>query len=331
MGRSPTGAVDQTQTRQAPRGVVIGRECAREKDTAVVARSPAGCLRSRSAARSERARRRACAECRCATPRRCHHRGFRSARRSAGGCPPVLALFTLPLARHRFALRLAFHPAGARPGRRSRHGAGAAGHDGGGQLPACPRAFWRRDPRPRPQQGRSGGIPEPFRGAAGGTAQGTAGSAWPAFRLRRPRLHPGFSDSAHHVGGGGHRPRRPGRPRLHRFSSELRQRGAGGARRRLWHARHAGRGNGRRRAAAHPGDLALLPLQRVAAAPELDPDRRQRIRQALLDFDPDADTERKFYHWERTEMARGFAPAEAADYRPLRDWLLRFGLLQGGA
>jgi len=73
------------------------------------------------------------------------------------------------------------------------------------------------------------------------------------------------------------------------------------------------------------------PSSGVAAAPELDPDRRQRIRQALLDFDPDADTERKFYHWERTEMARGFAPAEAADYRPLHDWLLRFGLLQGGA
>ena len=75
------------------------------------------------------------------------------------------------------------------------------------------------------------------------------------------------------------------------------------------------------------------PTSGVVASAHLDADLRERIRQALLDFDPDADYARDFYHWERTEMPRGFVEAGDADYDELRHWMRRLGLLaaEGGA
>ncbi|HFD81144.1 MAG TPA: phosphate/phosphite/phosphonate ABC transporter substrate-binding protein [Gammaproteobacteria bacterium] len=69
------------------------------------------------------------------------------------------------------------------------------------------------------------------------------------------------------------------------------------------------------------------PSSGVVASAGLDAGLRERIREALLAFDPEADYMGDFYHWERTEMPRGFTRASDADYAELRRWVRRLGLL----
>jgi len=52
-----------------------------------------------------------------------------------------------------------------------------------------------------------------------------------------------------------------------------------------------------------------------------------RVRQALLDFDPQGKDAKDLYHWERTEMARGFIASQQGDYDDLRRWFSRLGFL----
>ncbi len=73
----------------------------------------------------------------------------------------------------------------------------------------------------------------------------------------------------------------------------------------------------------------FYPSSGVVASTQLDAGLRERIREALLAFDPRADYMRGFYHWERTEMPRGFIAADDADYAELRRWIRRLGLLPG--
>jgi len=80
---------------------------------------------------------------------------------------------------------------------------------------------------------------------------------------------------------------------------------------------------------AEAGQLRVLarsrfyPSSGVVASASLDTGLRQKIREALLAFDPRGD----FYHWERTEMPGGFSEADDADYAELRRWIRRLGLL----
>jgi phosphonate transport system substrate-binding protein len=53
----------------------------------------------------------------------------------------------------------------------------------------------------------------------------------------------------------------------------------------------------------------------------------ESVRKALLEFDPTGRDAAGLYHWERSEMPRGFAPAKDEDYAELREWALSFGLL----
>lgn len=53
-----------------------------------------------------------------------------------------------------------------------------------------------------------------------------------------------------------------------------------------------------------------------------------RVKQALLDFDPQGKHSQGLYHWDRTEMPMGFATAKASDYADLRQWSIRLGFLQ---
>ena len=84
---------------------------------------------------------------------------------------------------------------------------------------------------------------------------------------------------------------------------------------------------------AGAGQLRVLarsrpyPSSGIVASPRLDVRLRERIRDALLAFDPEADYMRDFYHWERTEMPRGFTAASDADYAELRRWIQRLGLM----
>ncbi len=53
-----------------------------------------------------------------------------------------------------------------------------------------------------------------------------------------------------------------------------------------------------------------------------------RVKQALLDFDPQNKHSQDLYHWERTEMPKGFIVAEESDYANLYQWSIQFGFLQ---
>ena len=73
-------------------------------------------------------------------------------------------------------------------------------------------------------------------------------------------------------------------------------------------------------------DSDAYPSSGIAAAPGVPQEVQRRLQQALLDFDPRqaGDT---LYHWQNTEMAGGFTAAGPSDYRELRAWMIRFGLL----
>jgi len=53
-----------------------------------------------------------------------------------------------------------------------------------------------------------------------------------------------------------------------------------------------------------------------------------RVKQALLDFDPQGKHSQNMYHWDATEMPRGFVVAKEDDYIELRQWSIQLGFLQ---
>lgn len=55
---------------------------------------------------------------------------------------------------------------------------------------------------------------------------------------------------------------------------------------------------------------------------------RNKVKQALLDFDPLGKDSKSLYHWNQTEMSGGFAESRAVDYDTLRQWAVKFGFLQ---
>lgn len=54
---------------------------------------------------------------------------------------------------------------------------------------------------------------------------------------------------------------------------------------------------------------------------------RGRVKQALLDFEPQGKHSQGLYHWDRTEMPKGFVIASESDYVDLRQWALQLGFL----
>lgn len=54
-----------------------------------------------------------------------------------------------------------------------------------------------------------------------------------------------------------------------------------------------------------------------------------KVRQALVNFDPVGKHSRGLHNWESTEMAKGFIAADERDYDDLRHWSIKFGFLQG--
>ncbi len=71
------------------------------------------------------------------------------------------------------------------------------------------------------------------------------------------------------------------------------------------------------------------PSSGIASAPDVPAGVAEKIRQALLEFDPRGKHAGKLYHWERTEMPNGFIAAGDDDYRELRQAMIRFGMLDG--
>lgn len=53
-----------------------------------------------------------------------------------------------------------------------------------------------------------------------------------------------------------------------------------------------------------------------------------KVKRALLDFDPLGKNSKGLYHWDNTEMPKGFVSANEQDYKDLRLWSIRLGFLQ---
>ncbi len=71
----------------------------------------------------------------------------------------------------------------------------------------------------------------------------------------------------------------------------------------------------------------FYPSSGIAANRDVPPDVIEKVKRALLDFDPTGAHAASLYHWDRTEMANGFVEARDEDYAELREWAVRFGLL----
>jgi len=81
------------------------------------------------------------------------------------------------------------------------------------------------------------------------------------------------------------------------------------------------------------GDIRILhvssyfPSSGVAINKGVDDKVLDKIRRALLEFDPVGHDSNGLYNWHKTEMPLGFVAAEDADYERLNNWLLRLGLI----
>ena len=70
----------------------------------------------------------------------------------------------------------------------------------------------------------------------------------------------------------------------------------------------------------------FYPSSGIAANRDVPPDVIEKVRRALLDFDPTGAHAAGLYHWDRTEMASGFVEARDEEYAELHEWAVRFGL-----
>lgn len=71
----------------------------------------------------------------------------------------------------------------------------------------------------------------------------------------------------------------------------------------------------------------FYPSSGIAANPRVPPAALERVREALLDFDPTGRDGSDLYHWEQTEMPLGFTAAALSDYTDLRAWMVRLSLI----
>ncbi|MCL4425763.1 MAG: phosphate/phosphite/phosphonate ABC transporter substrate-binding protein [Firmicutes bacterium] len=73
-----------------------------------------------------------------------------------------------------------------------------------------------------------------------------------------------------------------------------------------------------------------FPSSTISANAQVDPQVIEKVRQALLAFDPLGKDQEGLYHWEQSEMPAGFTTATDEDYAEARHWALRLGLLEPG-
>lgn len=70
------------------------------------------------------------------------------------------------------------------------------------------------------------------------------------------------------------------------------------------------------------------PASGIVAGPDVPPKTAEMVQRALLALDPAGVDAKILYHWERTEMPRGFVPAQDKDYEDLRQIARAIGLLE---
>ena len=67
----------------------------------------------------------------------------------------------------------------------------------------------------------------------------------------------------------------------------------------------------------------------MSANKDVPPEVIEKVKLALTEFEPKGKDAEGLYHWERTEMPNGFIEANDEDYAELREWSIRFGLIDG--
>lgn len=72
---------------------------------------------------------------------------------------------------------------------------------------------------------------------------------------------------------------------------------------------------------------AFFPSSGIAASNALAPETLEKIRKALIEFQPKGRDKTELHNWDRTEMPNGFAPAKEGDYTRLRQALIDFGMM----
>ncbi|MFN3981321.1 MAG: PhnD/SsuA/transferrin family substrate-binding protein, partial [Caldilinea sp.] len=70
------------------------------------------------------------------------------------------------------------------------------------------------------------------------------------------------------------------------------------------------------------------PSSGIVAAPDAPAQTIALTQNALVRLDPQGADAAALYHWERSEMPRGFVHAEDADYQTLRQLAAAVGLLE---
>lgn len=87
---------------------------------------------------------------------------------------------------------------------------------------------------------------------------------------------------------------------------------------------------------AHAGLVRILytskryPTSGIAANRHVSPEILARVKQALLEFEPQGRHAQGLYHWEKTEMPQGFVEARDSDYAELREWARKLGYFSEG-
>ena len=84
---------------------------------------------------------------------------------------------------------------------------------------------------------------------------------------------------------------------------------------------------------ANEGQLKIIhhsvfyPSSGIVALKSLPADVIEKVRTALLAFDPINAHRKNLHNWDKTEMPRGFVEAKETDYQELKDWSTKLGFL----
>ena len=69
------------------------------------------------------------------------------------------------------------------------------------------------------------------------------------------------------------------------------------------------------------------PSSGIVVSKSVPKDVAEKVKQALLNFEPQGKDSQNLYHWERTEMPNGFIASKDDDYELLREWSIKLGFL----
>ena len=72
---------------------------------------------------------------------------------------------------------------------------------------------------------------------------------------------------------------------------------------------------------------SYYPSSGVSANKDVSRTALDKVRQALLDFDPQGRDSESLHDWQKTEMPRGFEASDPTDYSDLQRWLIDLGIM----